>query len=171
MRVVPNKYPIVGDGVAGVHEVVVLSPAHDRSFADLDTDAATEVLVVVRERIACHLEAGHRHAHAFVNHGKAAGASIEHPHAQVIALDFVPPFVDHVLDRFAAAQRDLVHDAIAEARGAHCIVGDGDAVTWCPPASTTSVRDALCPAVRAPALRQARATVRCAPLLLPCATS
>jgi UDPglucose--hexose-1-phosphate uridylyltransferase len=136
VRVVPNKYPIVGEGVAGVHEVVVLSPAHDRSFADLDVDAAIEVLVVVRERIARHLMAGYRHAHAFVNHGKPAGASIEHPHAQVIALDFVPPFVDRVLDRFAAAQRDLVHDAIDEARAGNCIVDDGDVVTWCPPAST-----------------------------------
>jgi UDPglucose--hexose-1-phosphate uridylyltransferase len=138
VRVVPNKYPIVGDGVPGAHEVVVLSPAHDRSFADLDDDAVAEVFLVLRERLAFHLAHGHRHAHAFINHGKPAGASIEHPHAQVIALDFVPPFVDRVLDRFAAAQRDLVHDAIDEARSAGCLVGDGDVVTWCPPASNTS---------------------------------
>ena len=88
--------------------ILVPRPRRDRS-RDLDDDAATDVL---RRRsataLAFHLDAGHRHAHAFVNHGKAAGASIEHPHAQVVALDFVPPFVEHVLDRFAAAQRDLV---------------------------------------------------------------
>src|SRR6478736_3298673 len=32
LRVVPNKYPIVGGSVAGAHEVVVLCPAHDRSL-------------------------------------------------------------------------------------------------------------------------------------------
>ena len=69
---------------------------------------------MLRDRIGRHLADGHAHAHAFINHGKPAGASIEHPHAQVIALDFVPPFVDTMLDRFAAAHRDLVHDAIDE---------------------------------------------------------
>ena len=32
VRVVPNLYPIVGDGVPGAHEVIVLSPAHDRQL-------------------------------------------------------------------------------------------------------------------------------------------
>jgi len=36
IRVVPNKYPLVGDGLTGAHEVVVLSPAHDLSFAKLE---------------------------------------------------------------------------------------------------------------------------------------
>jgi UDPglucose--hexose-1-phosphate uridylyltransferase len=135
VRVVPNKYPIVGDGLGGAHEVVVLSTAHDRSLADLDDDATVEVFAMLRDRIAKHLADGHAHAHAFLNHGKPAGASIEHPHAQVIALDFVPPFVDHVLDRFASSQRDLVQDAIEEARAGSYVVDEGEAVVWCPPAS------------------------------------
>jgi UDPglucose--hexose-1-phosphate uridylyltransferase len=138
VRVVPNLYPIVGDGVGGAHEVVVLSSAHDRSLADLDDDAIIEVFAVLRDRIAKHLADGHAHAHAFVNHGKPAGASIEHPHAQVIALDFVPPMVDEVLRRFTSAQRDLVQDAIEEARAGDCVLEDGATVTWCPPASLTA---------------------------------
>jgi UDPglucose--hexose-1-phosphate uridylyltransferase len=134
VRVVPNKYPLVGEGVRGAHEVVVLSPAHDRSFADLDDAAAVEIFDVLRDRIGSHLAEGHTHAHAFINHGKPAGASIEHPHAQVIALDFVPPFVDAMLDRFAGAHRDLVHGALDEARAADLLIADGDAVCWCPPA-------------------------------------
>jgi UDPglucose--hexose-1-phosphate uridylyltransferase len=141
VRVVPNKYPIVGaGGVSGAHEVVVLSPAHDRSFADLDEGAAVEALTVVRDRVGALLAVGHRHAHAFINHGKPAGASIEHPHAQVIALDFVPPFVEHMLERFTAIGRDVVHDAIDEARDANLLlappVGEDAVVTWCPPASS-----------------------------------
>jgi UDPglucose--hexose-1-phosphate uridylyltransferase len=135
VRVVPNKYPLVGEGVGGAHEVVVLSPPHDRSFADLDDAAAVEVFEVLRDRIGAHLADGHTHAHAFINHGKPAGASIEHPHAQVIALDFVPPFVDAMLDRFAAAHRDLVHDVLDEARVENLMIADGDAACWCPPAS------------------------------------
>ncbi len=135
VRVVPNKYPLVGEGLRGAHEVVVLSPAHDRSFADLDDAAVVEVFEVLRDRIGRHLADGHTHTHAFINHGKPAGASIEHPHAQVIALDFLPPFVDAMLDRFAAAHRDLVHDALDEARAENLMIVDGDAACWCPPAS------------------------------------
>ena len=39
VRVFPNLYPITE-----AHEVVVLSPDHDRTFADLSDDAAAEVL-------------------------------------------------------------------------------------------------------------------------------
>ena len=38
VRVVPNLYPIVGDGVAGAHEVIVLSPAHDGQLDRLSPD-------------------------------------------------------------------------------------------------------------------------------------
>ena len=145
VRVVPNKYPIVRAGVGGAHEVAVLSPAHDVTLADLDDGAVTELFCVLRDRVGHHLAQGRAHAHAFVNHGKPAGASIEHPHAQIVALDFLPPFVDSVLDRFAAARRDLVHDAIDEARAGDLVIADGEATTWCPPASTGpyAVRGAL----------------------------
>src|SRR5215813_902811 len=43
VRVVPNKYPIVGDGVAGAHEVVVLSPAHNSDLGLLNPAAAADV--------------------------------------------------------------------------------------------------------------------------------
>jgi UDPglucose--hexose-1-phosphate uridylyltransferase len=143
IRVVPNKFPIVGtsragQGVSGAHEVIVLSPAHDRSLADLDDDVVVELFGMMRDRVAKQLADGHVHAHTFVNHGKPAGASIEHPHAQVVALDFVPPFVNRTLDRFAAARRDLVHDAIDQARAGPFVLVDDDLVVWCPPASTVS---------------------------------
>jgi UDPglucose--hexose-1-phosphate uridylyltransferase len=175
VRVVPNKYPLVGVGLGGAHEVVVLSPAHDRSFADLDDAAAAEVFEVLRDRIGRHLADGHTHAHAFINHGKAAGASIEHPHAQVIALDFVPPFVDGMLDRFAAAHRDLVHDALDEARAQNLTIADDDAACWCPPARscpTRPVRAAVRPPRRHRAGRRgARSRSRCATTWRGCRSS
>jgi UDPglucose--hexose-1-phosphate uridylyltransferase len=145
VRVVPNKYPIAGSGVGGAHEVVVLSPAHDRSVADLDDDAVAEVFGVMRDRVAKQLADGHVHAHAFMNHGRSAGASIEHPHAQVVALDFVPPFTEGMLERFDRTPRDLVHAAIEEARNGPYVLMDDEIVAWCPPASMASysVRCAL----------------------------
>jgi UDPglucose--hexose-1-phosphate uridylyltransferase len=128
VRVVPNKYPIVADGVAGAHEVVVLSPVHNHDLALLTPDAAADVFRALRDRAAFHLAQGLVHAQPFVNHGKAAGASIEHPHAQLLALDFVPPRVCTRLERFSA-------DAL-RADQQHVIAAD-DATVWCPPASTS----------------------------------
>jgi UDPglucose--hexose-1-phosphate uridylyltransferase len=137
VRVVPNLYPIVGDGVPGAHEVAVLSPDHARSFAELDDDAAAEVLVVLRDRCAHHLARGLVHAQAFVNHGRAAGASIEHPHAQLVAVGFVPPKVASAQHRFASAGRDLVDATRRDAERAGVVVLPGDVAAWCPVASVS----------------------------------
>jgi UDPglucose--hexose-1-phosphate uridylyltransferase len=140
VRVVPNKYPIVGDGVPGAHEVIVLSPAHDHEIDALPLDAATAALVAVRERAAHHLDSGCAHAQPLLNHGRASGASIEHPHAQLIALAFTPPEVDKLLARFDDAGRDVVADEIAAARGGPGLVRDADAVTWCSPGAISPFR-------------------------------
>ncbi len=128
VRVVPNKYPIVGDGVAGAHEVVILSPAHHADLGVLTTEQCTQVFLTLRDRARFHLAHGLVYAQPFVNHGKHAGASIAHPHAQLVALDHVPTRAHARLDRF---------DADAFARDQANIVSDGDAVVWCPPASAS----------------------------------
>lgn len=128
LRVVPNKYPIVGDGVAGAHEVVIFSPAHDADVGALTHDGAADVVVALRDRAHFHLGRGRRYAQAFVNQGKPAGASIEHPHAQLVALDFVPARAQARLDRFSVSA--FTHDR--EHR-----IADDVVVVWCPRASPT----------------------------------
>jgi UDPglucose--hexose-1-phosphate uridylyltransferase len=128
VRVVPNKYPIVGDGVGGAHEVIVLSPAHDGDFCRLPRRAATEALTAMRDRAQFHLARGAAHAQLFVNQGKASGASIEHPHAQLVALDVIPPRVQRRIDRFTHAA--FIADREQTVRA-------DDVLVWCPRASTT----------------------------------
>jgi UDPglucose--hexose-1-phosphate uridylyltransferase len=138
VRVVPNLYPIVGgpevgEGAGGAHEVVVLSPDHNRSFGMLTDDEAVEVLTVMRDRARHHLAAGRAFVQVLVNHGRAAGASIAHPHAQVVALEFVPPAVTTLASRFEAATRDpLTADRECDPE---LQVSSAPAATWCPWAS------------------------------------
>jgi UDPglucose--hexose-1-phosphate uridylyltransferase len=67
-----------------------------------------------------------------VNHGRAAGASIEHPHAQLLAIDFVPPAVEGALRRFQAAGTDLVVEDRGRAdRDGALVLQRGDAHAWC----------------------------------------
>ncbi|HUF85172.1 MAG TPA: DUF4921 family protein [Acidimicrobiia bacterium] len=141
VRVVPNLYPFVGGedagpGATGAHEVVILSPAHDGTLAVLSEDAAVEAVTVMRERVRHHLAAGRAYVQVAVNQGAGAGASIEHPHAQVIALDFVPPAVEAALERVNAAGDDLVAAAAAGAPAQGLAVIEGPAPVWCPEAAS-----------------------------------
>jgi UDPglucose--hexose-1-phosphate uridylyltransferase len=132
VRVVPNLYP-----ASAAHEVVITAPAHHTTLWDLPAAAVAEVVDVLAERSAHHLGTGCAHVQTFVNHGRAAGASIEHPHAQLVGLDFVPPLVMHQSRRFAA-EPDLLAAAVAEARTAGFVIADdGAATVWCPPASVS----------------------------------
>jgi UDPglucose--hexose-1-phosphate uridylyltransferase len=129
VRVFPNLYPIVE-----AHEVVVLSPDH-RSFAALGDDEAATVFTMLRDRAHVHLEAGHVYSVAIINHLRGAGASIAHPHAQVFALDVVPPEVEAAVARMRVADVDLVRE---DASPAELLVTRADDVSvWCPAASTS----------------------------------
>jgi UDPglucose--hexose-1-phosphate uridylyltransferase len=129
VRAFPNLYPIVE-----AHEVVVLSPDH-RSFAELGDDEAATVFTVLRDRAHAHLEAGHAYGVAILNHLRGAGASIAHPHAQVFALDVVPPAVEAAVARVRAAGVDLVRQ---DAAPDELFVTRAEGVTvWCPAASVS----------------------------------
>jgi UDPglucose--hexose-1-phosphate uridylyltransferase len=131
-RVFPNLYPL-----SDVHEVVVLAPDH-RSFPQLTDDEAVEVMLILRDRVRTHLEHGLPYAVAFINHRRAAGASIAHPHAQVVALDFVPPEVTAMQERQRRSEGDLVARDIASAREHELVLRSDDVVAWCPYGSSAS---------------------------------
>ncbi|MGH9025044.1 MAG: galactose-1-phosphate uridylyltransferase [Acidimicrobiia bacterium] len=138
VRVFPNRFPVVGgpsagEGAGGAHEVAVLTPEHNRSFGRLADDEAVEVLTVLRDRARHHLGAGRAFVQALVNHGRAAGASIAHLHAQVVALEFVPPAVSALAARFDAHTRDPL--SLDRECDPALLVDNGRALTWCPWAS------------------------------------
>jgi UDPglucose--hexose-1-phosphate uridylyltransferase len=138
VRVVPNLYPIVGGpdadrGATGSHEVIVLSPDHTTSFGMLADDQAVEVLTMMRDRARVHADAGRSHVQPLINQGRAAGASIAHPHAQLLALDFVPPAVAVAVERFTSLGGDLVlNDQAAAIDAGTAVVGGDEVRAWCP---------------------------------------
>jgi UDPglucose--hexose-1-phosphate uridylyltransferase len=90
---VPNLYPAVER-----HEVVVHSPEHARSLAELDDSALDLVAEAWARRAAAHPEG---YVHALVNEGREAGASLAHSHSQLVWLPEAPPAV--------TAERALPH--------------------------------------------------------------
>ena len=107
VRVVPNLYPAFSgdDGFAvrnegpvhvkaegtGLHEVFVYTPEHSSNLGDLDDRAAEQFMDSLRRRFVAHAAMPHiRYTQAIVNHGREAGASLAHPHGQLMGLPFVP---------------------------------------------------------------------------------
>ena len=85
VRVVPNKYPAFER-----QEVVVHSPEHVRSIAELDREQLELVAEAWRLRAEAAREAG-QVVFAGINEGRAGGASLQHSHSQLVWLDAEPP--------------------------------------------------------------------------------
>jgi UDPglucose--hexose-1-phosphate uridylyltransferase len=83
----------------GAHEVVIESPGHDDSFSDFSPAKMALVFKAYKDRII-DLEKDFRFKYVMVfkNHGKAAGASLEHSHSQLIALPILPRMIVSELD-------------------------------------------------------------------------
>jgi len=106
LRVVPNKFPALGiegdldrkaEGIfdkmngVGAHEVIIETPEHSATLANMPEKKIEDVLWAFRDRIIdLKRDRRFRYILVFKNHGEAAGASIEHPHCQLIALPIVP---------------------------------------------------------------------------------
>lgn len=113
VQVIPNKFPAFGPGRAeivrrsgpykwldgvGFHEVVVTRD-HGRSFAGMnDTEAELVVRSYQDRYLALKEEKLVKYISIFHNHGREAGASISHPHSQIIALPVIPPDVLQSID-------------------------------------------------------------------------
>jgi UDPglucose--hexose-1-phosphate uridylyltransferase len=90
--VVTNRGPVFTQATAGgIHEVLVLSPDHTNTWAALSDEQTGVVMTAIRDRIEEHASIpGLRYSQAIVNSGREAGASIEHPHGQLLGMSFVP---------------------------------------------------------------------------------
>lgn len=78
----------------GYHEVVIESPHHNAHIASSEGhDHARDLLTAFRDRGRAHREVEGfpiEHTVWFKNHGATAGASLVHPHSQIISTPVVP---------------------------------------------------------------------------------
>jgi len=106
VRVIPNKFPalkIEGDldrtGIGiydmmngiGAHEVIIESPDHDGGFDIYSRDQVYKIISAYCDRYRdLKRDRRFRYILLFKNSGMAAGASIDHPHSQLIATPIIP---------------------------------------------------------------------------------
>jgi UDPglucose--hexose-1-phosphate uridylyltransferase len=114
VRVVPNKYPALCssdhplrsacgffdrmNGV-GTHEIIIETPDPEATLATMSVEHVSEVLRAFQDRINDLKHDGRlKYILVFKNHGREAGASVAHPHCQLIALPIIPQTVQEELD-------------------------------------------------------------------------
>lgn len=129
-----------GRPARGAHEVLINSPRHLTAMAALDAEQFGLAVATWRERMRAHPDASY--LQLIVNEGGGAGASLEHTHAQLYALPFVPAAVARERERAGAyAERTagggLLSDVLVEEvrRGERLVAIDDEAALICPWAS------------------------------------
>jgi len=175
VRVVPNLYPAFeGDHpfvvehrgpvftqatAGGIHEVLVLSPSHDDGWEKISDDQAGLVMAAIRDRIEEHASVpGLRYSQAIVNSGREAGASIEHPHGQLLGISFVPRELAEEQAGFARfAGRCLLCTTIdaEESVGHRVVYADERVQVICPFWSGTPFEMLVIPRAHGPHLHRA----------------
>lgn len=133
INIIKNKFPIVDGNVcntekrvgpylvkesAGYHEVVIFKD-HKKSIAELEAADVMELVGVYLDR---YQDLKNKECANYVlimhNHGEEAGASVSHPHSQILALPFIPPDVQRSLDGSKKYKKE-------RGRCAHC-----DVIEW-----------------------------------------
>lgn len=88
VRVFKNAFPIVED-----HEVVVHSPDHQKDLADLSLEQVIRYVRALLNRLN-YYTSREKEVLIINNRGGRAGASITHPHSQILALAGFPGIIE-----------------------------------------------------------------------------
>lgn len=81
VRVIPNKYPITD-----FHEVIIHSPHHEKDIDELPLSYTEMLLTAYKDRYNFYRLKGQ--VMIFCNHGEHSGASLTHPHSQLVVIPF-----------------------------------------------------------------------------------
>ncbi len=105
VRVIPNKF----SAIPHMHDVIVDSPQHNE---DLDRmNHLDKLLWTYKERLVYYYNLENvKYVAVFRNRGKKAGASIPHPHSQVLALPFYPRRFLKEKEKYERINRNALRD-------------------------------------------------------------
>jgi len=102
----------------GRHEVII-TRHHERDFAEMTNEEAELVVRAYQERfLAIREDECVKYISIFQNHGQKAGASISHPHSQIIAIPVIPPDIGRSFagsGRYFEKHKECVHCVVLAA--------------------------------------------------------
>ena len=145
---------------SGAHEVLVVQREHDASWADLEESQARLVMNAIAARVEAHSAMPElRYTQAIVNYGREAGASLSHPHGQLLGLPFVPGEIQSEQAGFERFHGACLLCTTIEAEldaGARIVYADDHVVVLCPYWSGTPFEMLAIPRAHAPHIHTAQ---------------
>ncbi len=158
VRVVPNKFPAlrveeqltrralgIFDIISGTgaHEVIIDTPLHDINFLDYNFDIMFNLYKTIRIRLEdLKNDERLRYFLPFKNSGSQAGATLKHPHSQIIALPELPEAIEKTISNakvhFENKERCLFCDIVQQELSdkIRLIYENDSFVAFCPFASS-----------------------------------
>ncbi|MDD5644839.1 MAG: galactose-1-phosphate uridylyltransferase [bacterium] len=157
LRVIPNKFPALrvenelkqrktgiyeSLSATGAHELIIESPDHKKDLHQFSEEKISSILTTIKNRIL-DLKNDIRllHIMIFKNVGPKAGATLKHPHFQLIAMPVIPKRAMEELgcsrDYFKTNKKCVFCDIIKQETesGRRIIDSGGEFVSFCPYAS------------------------------------
>ncbi|MEK7151141.1 MAG: HIT domain-containing protein [Patescibacteria group bacterium] len=132
IKVAKNKFPAVLEGEAGalkntgpfsvcdamgMHEIVIFRD-HERRLDEYQKDDLARIFKIYQERYIATFDHGSRkYTLIFHNHGFGAGASISHPHSQIMSIPILPPDVRRSLlgsEEFYKKNKKRIYDVMLD---------------------------------------------------------
>ncbi|OGN09662.1 MAG: hypothetical protein A3J46_01570 [Candidatus Yanofskybacteria bacterium RIFCSPHIGHO2_02_FULL_41_11] len=159
IAVIKNKFPAVKSGICkpeaifgpfniqeavGYHDLFIYRD-HDRRFVDFSQEEIVEVIRSYKKRYReiSAAEGCVRYILIFHNFGRDAGASIYHPHSQIISMPILPPDVSRSINgsyNFYKNHKERVYDVLMKWEKEHGnrIIYENDLfLAFCPFVSKT----------------------------------
>jgi len=154
VRVVENKFPILdreGD-ITGYHYVVIETTDHSKNLHEMSEDEIFKVFksfVNVSEML--YKKEDVKYVQIFKNYKKEAGASLEHPHSQIIAIKKMPEKIRRkkrkAKEYYNSNNRCLICDNINHEleNKERLVYTDDDFIIYCPFASVFPYEMSIAP--------------------------
>ncbi|SKA95151.1 UDPglucose--hexose-1-phosphate uridylyltransferase [Caloramator quimbayensis] len=154
VRVVENKFPILdreGD-ITGYHYVLIETADHSKGFHEMDEEEIFKVFKSYVEVCKKLYEKDDvKYVQVFKNYKKEAGASLEHPHSQIIAIKKMPDKINNKIRKYRELyfknSRCLMCKTIEEELQykERVVYHDEDFIIYCPFASIFPYEMAIAP--------------------------
>lgn len=166
-RLIPNKFPAVDQNDIdelivpslheaqegrGRHEVMIESRKHHDRQAQFNDSHFASILAVYQSRIRVFIDSFHcQHVTVFTNVGYRGGATLNHPHSQIIGLERIPTVIETELrsaeQHYNKARTCLFCEIIRTESGARerVLYETDDFIAFCPYASRFAYEFAIYP--------------------------
>lgn len=145
LRVVSNRFPVIrtedkqllpehAASSFGRHEIVIESNRHQDDWCSLPTEHLAQILLAISLRITdWSSDLRSQQVQVFKNVGTRAGATLAHPHLQLVAMNYLPR---RVIDELHAHEQGEPYPAISLLEEQLLIIERNSSfMTFCPPVS------------------------------------